>query len=152
MKRDFDAAATTAAPPEHIERALALAPQQAFMHSACGAHLYMRGETEPAGSESELAMARGGAAAAIAIYADLCRALPDNPGCFACLAGAQAAAGQRELAEATLADLHARFAERDPSALEIPVDVSYRALQGDRRWAPLAARVRSAPPRRIATR
>ena len=150
MKRDFDAAATTAAPPEHIERALALAPQQAFMHSACGAHLYMRGETEPA--ESELAMARGSAAAATAIYADLCRALPDNPGCFACLAGAQAAAGQRELAEATLADLHARFAERNPGALEIPVDVSFRALHGDPRWAPLAARVREAPPRRVVTR
>ena len=150
MKRDFDAAATTAAPPDRIERALALAPQQAFMHSACGAHLCMRGETEPA--ESELAMARGGAAAAIAIYADLCRALPDNPGCFACPAGAQAAASQRELAEATLADLHARFADRNPSTLEIPVDVCFRALHGDRRWAPLAARVREAPPRRSATR
>ena len=146
MKRDFDAAATTAAPPEHIERALGLAPQQAFMHSACGAHLYMRGETEPA--ESELAMARGGAAAAIAVYADLCRAWPDNPGRFACLA----AAGQRELAEATLADLHARFAERDPSALAIPVAVSFRALHGDRRWAPLAARVRAVPLRRSVTR
>ena len=224
-----------AAARRSFERALGLAPQQAFVHSAYGAHLYMRGETEQAerelalarridpqyvnsrahminlrilqgrtdeaaleieamrdiapdslaanGLAGVLAMARGDAAAAIAIYADLCRALPDNPGCFACLAGAQAAAGQRELAEATLADLHARFAdrivspyvlaivathcgrhddafallaradaERDPSALEIPVDVSFRALHDDPRWAPLATRVRAAPPRRSATR
>jgi len=147
-----------------FERAASMAPQQAFVHSAYGAHLYMRGEFDAADREltlarkldpqyinsrahminlrvaqgriddaaleieamrdiapgslaanglaGVLAMARGDAAAAVAIYADLCIAAPDNAGCVACLAAAQAASGQRALAEATLADMHARFADR----------------------------------------
>lgn len=216
-----------------FERAASMAPQQAFVHSAYGAHLYMRGEFDAADREltlarkldpqyinsrahminlrvaqgriddaaleieamrdiapgslaanglaGVLAMARGDAAAAVAIYADLCIAAPDNAGCVACLAAAQAASGQRALAEATLADMHARFAdriispyvlaivatqcgrhddafalleradaERDPSALEMVNDVSFRALHPDPRWTLLVARVRAAPPRRRA--
>ena len=125
-----------------------------------------------------LAMARGDANAAVAIYTALCAAVPENPGCFASLAGAQAAQGQPELARATLADMHARFAdhiispyvlavvaahcrrlddafalleradlERDPSALQIPLDVSFRALVEDPRWPALVARVRGGPTR-----
>ncbi len=224
FERDWPAARRS------FERAVSLSPQQAFVHSAYGAHLYMRGELEQAerelalarridpqyvnsrahminlrlvqgrideaameieamrdiapdsiaanGLAAVLAMARGDAAAAAAIYADLCKVAPDNPGCFACLAGAQAASGRRELAETTLADMHARFAdrivspyvlaiaatqcgrhddafalleradaERDPSALEMPADMSFRNLHGDPRWLPLAARVRAAPPK-----
>ena len=225
FERDWPAARRS------FERALSLAPQQAFVHSAYGAHLYMRGELEHAerelalarridpqyvnsrahminlrvvqgrtdeaaleieamrdiapdslaanGLAGVLAMARGDTAAAIAIYSELCRAAPDTPECFACLAGAQAAAGDLETAEATLADMHARFpnrivspyvlgivamrcgrhddafalleradAERDPSALEMPGDVSFAALHRDPRWLPLVARVRAAPSRR----
>lgn len=227
FERDWPAARRS------FERAVSLAPQQAFVHSAYGAHLYMRGELDAADREltlarrldpqyvnsrahiinlrvvqgrideaameieamrdiapdslaanglaGMLAMARGDAAAAVAFYADLCIAAPDNAGCVASLAAAQAASGQRALAEATLADMHARFAdrivspyvlaivatqcgrhadafalleradaERDPSALEMVADLSFRALHGDPRWPPLAARVRAAPPRRRA--
>jgi len=225
FERDWPAARRS------FERAVALAPQQAFVHSAYGAHLYMRGEFERADQElalarrldphyvnsrahlinlriaqgrtdeaaleieamrdmapgslaanglaAVLAMARGDAAAAAAVYARLCEVAPDNAGCFASLAGAQAAAGQREAAEATLAALHARFAdrlvspyvlaiaathcrrhddafallaradtERDPSALEMAHDVSFRALHGDRRWPALVASVRAGPAAR----
>ena len=214
-----------------FERAVSLAPQQAFVHSAYGAHLYMRGEFEhadrelalarrldphyvnsrahlinlriaqgrpdEAASEIEamrdiapdsiaanglagvLAMARGDAAAAVAFYAGLCAMAPDNAGCFACLAGAQAASGERALAEATLAAMHSRFADRlispyvlavvathcgrrddaflllaradadrDPSALEMPFDVSFGALHDDPRWPALVAGVRAGPPAR----
>ncbi len=214
-----------------FERAVALAPQQAFVHSAYGAHLYLRGEFEHAerelalarkvdpqyvnsrahvvnlriaqgriddaqaeieamrdiapqsiaanGLAAVLAMARGDAHSAVELYATLCEVAPENPGCFACLAGAQAAAGQRELAEATLADMHRRFAdrivspyvlaivathcgrhddafallaradgERDPSALEMALDVSFRALHGDPRWPGRVASVRAGPAAR----
>ena len=209
-----------------FERAIGLEPQQAFVHSAYGAHLCMReelaqadlelalarkldpqyvntrahiinlriaqGRTDEAALEIEsmrdlapnslaanglagvLAMARGDADAAVALYAALCEAVPDNPGCFASLAGAQAARGQPDLARATLADMHARFAdrivspyvlavvsthcgrhddafalleradlERDPNALQIPSDVSFRPLAADSRWPALVARVRA---------
>ena len=147
-----------------FERALALAPQQAFVHSAFGAHLFMRGAFERA--ERELALARridpqyinsrahlvnlyisqcrlddaraeieamrdvapdsqsalglsavislscGEPEAAVAAYERLCELTPDNPGCWACLAGAHAAAGRGGLADETLADLHRRFSAR----------------------------------------
>ena len=224
FERDWPAARRS------FDRAASLAPQQAFVHSAYGAHLYMRGELDAADREltlarrldphyvnsrahminlrivqgriddaaleieamrdiapgslaanglaGVLAMARGDAAAAVAIYAGLCVAAPDNAGCVACLAAAQAASGDRALAEATLADMRARFAdrivspyvlaivatqcgrhddaialleradaERDPSALEMVDDISFRALHVDPRWPPLVARVRAAPPR-----
>ena len=35
-----------------------------------------------------LAMARGDAHSAVELYATLCEVAPENPGCFACLAGA----------------------------------------------------------------
>ncbi len=222
FERDWPAARRS------FDRAVSLAPQQAFVHSAYGAHLYMRGELEKADRElalarkidpqyvnsrahiinlrivqdrldeaaleieamrdiaphsiaanglaAVLAMARGDAEAAVARYAELCQVAPENPGCFACLAGAQATAGRRDVAEATLADMHSRFAdrlispyvlavaatqcgrhedafalltraddERDPSALEIPFDVSFRALHDDSRWPALVARVRQEP-------
>ena len=128
-----------------------------------------------------LAMARGDPLSAVAIYSDLCLLAPENPGCFACLAGAQAALGQRRLAESTLTEMRRRFSgslispyllalaathsrrvddafalleranqERDPSALEIPVDISFRALHSDARWPALVSRVRAAPSRRRA--
>ena len=228
FERDWPAAQRS------FRRAVALAPQQAFVHSAYGAHLYLHGDFERADDElslarkidpqyvnsrahmvnlrvvqgrideagaeldamrdiaphsiaanglaAVLAMARGDAAGAAALYAKLCAVAPDNPGCFACLAGAQAAAGEHSLAEATLADMHRRFAEqiispyalalaathagrrdeafalleraddeRDPSALQIPFDVSFRALHEDARWPALVARVRGAPSRRRAS-
>jgi hypothetical protein len=105
--------------------------------------------------------------------------VPDNPGCFAALAGAQAATGRPDLAEDTLATMRGRFAEhlvspyvlalaathsgrhdeafallaradeeRDPNALEIPLDVGFRALHGDRRWPSLVAGFRAPPERR----
>jgi tetratricopeptide (TPR) repeat protein len=227
FERDWPAAQRS------FKRALALAPQQTFVHSAYGAHLYMHGDLvradhelslarkidpqyvnsrahmvnlrvaqgriDDAGAELDpmrdiaphslaanglaavLAMARGDAPGAAALYAQLCVMAPDNPGCLACLAGAQAAAGEHQLAEATLADMHRRFAEqiispyvlalaathsgrpddafalleraneeRDPSALEIPFDVSFRALHEDARWPALVAKVRGAPSRRRA--
>jgi Tfp pilus assembly protein PilF len=226
FERDWPAARRS------FERAVSLAPQQAFVHSAYGAHLYMRADFEHADRElalarrldpqyvnsrahlinlriaqgrpdeaaleieamrdiapnsiaanglaGVLAMARGDAAAAAAFYALLCEMAPDNAGCFACLAGAQAAAGERELAEATLADMHERFADRivspyvlavvathcgrhddafallaradgdrDPSALEIPFDVSFDALHDDPRWPALVAGVRAGPAARV---
>ena len=213
-----------------FERAIGLEPQQAFVHSAYGAHLWLRGELERAdlelalarrldpqyvntrahiinlrivqgrtdeaaleieslrdlapnslaasGLAGVLAMARGDADTAVALYSGLCEAAPENPGCFASLAGAQAAQGHPDLARATLADMHARFAdriispyvlavvathcgrhddafalleradlERDPNALQIPSDVSFRRLVGDPRWAPLVARVHAGPTR-----
>jgi tetratricopeptide (TPR) repeat protein len=214
-----------------FERAVALAPQLAFAHSAYGAHLYMRGAFEHADRElalareidpqyvnsrahivnlriaqgryddaahelaamrdiapaslatngltGVLALARGDAPTAVALYEELCVAAPDNAGCFACLAGAQAAAGRHDLAEATLAGMHERFAdriispfvlaiaathrgrhddafallaradvERDPCALDIPFDPSFRALHEDPRWPALVTSVWAAPPRR----
>ena len=216
-----------------FRRAVALAPQQPFVHSAYGAHLYLRGDFElaerelllarridpqyvnsrahivnlriaqgridEAGVELEamrdlaphslaanglagvLAMAAGDAAGAASIYTALCAVAPDNPGCFACLAGAQAAAGEPALAAATLADMHRRFpdriispyvlaivathsghrddafamleracSERDPSALEMAFDVSFRALHGDPRWPALIAALRTTPARQRA--
>jgi len=128
-----------------------------------------------------LAMAAGDAAGAASIYTALCAVAPDNPGCFACLAGAQAAAGEPALAAATLADMHRRFpdriispyvlaivathsghrddafamleracSERDPSALEMAFDVSFRALHGDPRWPALIAALRTTPARQRA--
>ena len=227
FERDWPAAQRS------FKSALALAPGQAFVHSAYGAHLYMHGDFEradhelslarkidpqyvnsrahmvnlrvvqgridDAGAELDamrdiaphsiaanglaavLAMARGDATGAAALYAELCVLAPDNPGCFACLAGAQAAAGEHGLAEATLADMRRRFAEqvispyalalaathsgrpddafallerandeRDPSALQIPFDVSFHALHEDPRWPALVARVRGAPSLRRA--
>ena len=213
-----------------FERAIGLEPQQAFVHSAYGAHLLMREELEQADRElalarkldaqyvntrahiinlriaqgrtdeaaleivsmrdlaphslaanglaGVLAMARGDPDSAVALYAALCEVAPENPGCFASLAGAQAARGQPDLAQATLADMHARFAdriispyvlavvathcgrhddafalleradlERDPSALLMPSDVSFRPLTADARWPALVARVRARPTR-----
>jgi Tfp pilus assembly protein PilF len=147
-----------------FERAVSLAPKEAFVHSAYGAHLYLHGDHDSADRElaiarrldpqyvnsrahiinlrvvqgrmdeaaleieamrdiapdsiaanaaaAVLAMARGDAATAVSLYAELCEMAPEHPGCFASLAGAQAATGRRELAEATLADMHARFPGR----------------------------------------
>jgi len=216
-----------------FRRALALAPEQAFVHSVYGSHLSMRELSDRA--EVELALARrldpqyvnsrahlvnlyisqgrfddaraeieamrdlapdslsanglaavislacGDAEAAVAVYERLCELMPDSPGCRACLAGAHAAAGRVALADRTLADLHRRFsrrivspyvlavvearasradaafalleradAERDPSALLIPHDISFANLHADPRWPALAARVRSETPRRRA--
>ena len=216
-----------------FKRSVDLAPQLAFVHSAYGAHLTMRGKFDRA--EQELALARridpqyvnsrahlvnlyisqgrlddaraeieamrdvapeshsanglsavislssGDPESAVAIYARLCELTPDSPGCWACLAGAHAAAGRLALADETLADLHLRFSkriispyvlavvearagradaafalleraddERDPSALLIPLDVSFANLHADRRWPVLVAKVRGEAPRRRA--
>ena len=225
FERDWSAAERS------FRRAIALAPEAAFVHSAYGSHLLMRGELER--SEHELMLARridpqyvnsrahlvnlyisqdrlddaraeieamrdvapdshsanalsavisiwcGDPEAAVAIYEQLCELTPDYPGLWACLAGAQAPAGRLEIADRTLADLHRRFSkrlispyvlavvearagridtafallerandERDPSALLIPLDVSFINLHADPRWPKLAAKVHSDPARR----
>ena len=169
-----------------FQRAVALAPEVAFVHSAYGAHLMMRGEFER--SEPVLALARrldpqyvnsrahmvnlyisqgrldearaeievlrdvapesyssnglsavislwtGDAEAAVAVYAQLCELTPDHPGCWACLAGAHAAAGRLELADRTLADLHRRFNHRIVSPYILAVVVA-RAGRADAAFA-----------------
>ncbi len=150
-----------AAAQRSFKRAVALAPDTAFVHSAYGCHLFMHGAFEEA--EAALTLARrldpqyvntrihmvnlriaqgrlddaaaetealrdiapgtisaGGLAALIALlrgdfataetlYAQICAALPNYPGCFIALAGAQAAAGRVAEADALLADTLARF-------------------------------------------
>jgi predicted Zn-dependent protease len=63
------------------------------------------------------------------------------------LAIVEAQAGR---ADAAFALLERADAERDPSALLIPHDVSFASLHGDPRWPALAARVRGETPRRRA--
>jgi tetratricopeptide (TPR) repeat protein len=207
----------------HFKRALALAPQAAFVHSAYGCHLYLHGALAQAEQELVLAreldpqyintrnhmvnlrirqgrlddaeaevqamqdiapetisvvglraaimMFRGDALAAATLYGRLCEVCPDHPGVFIALASAQALAGSHGEADALVADTLRRFAgrpvspyllaifatrrgcadeafaqleracvERDPSALQIPLDPSFGDLHGDARWGSLLAR------------
>lgn len=147
-----------------FERAIALGPQQAFVHSAYGHHLSARGQVDLAERElmlarqldpqyinsrmhmvnlrivqgrldqaeleiaamrdiapdtmavvgmcGALAMFRRDAAAAIGHYERACEVAPEHPGCMAALAAAQGLSGQVELADATLARMHEKFADR----------------------------------------
>lgn len=216
-----------------FKRALALAPQSAFVHSAYGCHLYLHGVLAQAEQELTLArqldpqyintrnhlvnlrirqgrlddaeaeieamqdiapetlatvglravikMFRRDAPAAITLYARLCEVLPDYPGAFIAHASALAMAGRGDEADALVADTLRRFAdrpispyllaifatrrgradeafalleravrERDPSALQIPLDPSFADLHRDVRWSTLLA---CAPfgPARLAT-
>ena len=144
-----------------FERAVALAPDKAFVHSAYGCHLFIhhafeeaetqlalarrldpqyinarihmvnlrigQGRLDDAAAETDalrdiapgtiaatglaalIALVRGDCAKAESLYAQACTALPDYPGCFVALAGAQAAAGRSAEADALLADTLARF-------------------------------------------
>ncbi|MEO8280731.1 MAG: hypothetical protein ABI564_13625, partial [Ideonella sp.] len=147
-----------------FERAVALAPQHAFVHSAYGYHLSARGEAAAAERElmlarqldpqyinsrmhmvnlrisqgrldqaeieieamrdmapesmavigmcGSVAMFRRDAAAAIKHYRRACELAPDHPGCVATLAAALGMAGRLAEADATVAELHRRFADR----------------------------------------
>lgn len=206
-----------------FRRAVELAPQQPFVHSAYGCHLAMRGRFEPAqhhlllsreldphylntrihmvnlriaqgrlddaqaellamqdiapatvailGLRGAIAMFRGDAAAAVAEFERLCASAPDYAGCFVSLASALAMAGRTAEADALFAQTLQRFAgrplspyvqaifwtrrgnpdrafalleravrERDPSAVQIPLEPHFAALRGDARWAAYAAR------------
>lgn len=144
-----------------FERAVALAPERAFVHSAYGCHLFIhnalddaereltlarrldpqyvntrihmvnlriaQGRLDDAAAENEalrdiapgtisaiglgalIALLRGDSATAVALYTQACEALPDYPGCFIALAGAQAVAGQNAEADALMAQTLARF-------------------------------------------
>ncbi len=144
-----------------FERALALAPERAFVHSAYGCHLFIhnafgdaerelslarqldpqyvntrihmvnlriaQGRLDDAEAETEalrdiapgaisalglgalIALLRGDSAAAVALFTQACEALPDYPGCYISLAGAQAMAGRRDEADALMAQTLERF-------------------------------------------
>lgn len=150
-----------AAAQRSFERAVALAPDTAFVHSAYGCHLFMhhafedaereltlarrldpqyinarihmvnlrigQGRLDDAAAETNalrdlapgaisagglaalIALLRGDWASAEALYTQICADLPDYPGCFIALAGAQAAAGRMAEADALMADTLARF-------------------------------------------
>lgn len=156
-----------------FERAIALAPLQAFVHSAYGYHLQARGEAVAADRELTLArrldpqyinsrmhivnlrisqgrldqaeieieairdmapdsmavvgmcgsvaMFRRDAAAAITHYQRAFELAPDHPGCMVTLAAAYGLAGRLAEADAKIAELHRRFADRfiSPYALAI---------------------------------
>lgn len=156
-----------------FERAVALAPQQAFVHSAYGYHLAARGESAAAERElmlarqldpqyinsrmhivnlriaqgrldqaeleieamrdlapdsmavvgmcGALAMFRRDATAAIGHYQRACELAPDHPGVIATLAGALGLAGRIDEADALLAELHRRFADRHISPYVLAV-------------------------------
>jgi tetratricopeptide (TPR) repeat protein len=145
----------------HFERATALAPQQAFVHSAFGFHLFARAELEQAerelllarrldpqylntrmhmvnlriaqrrfaDAEAELegmrdlapenvaatglaaliAMFKGDACRALELYGRVCELAPGHPNAYACLATAQAMAGDHAAADATVVTTLARF-------------------------------------------
>ncbi len=174
---------------QRFDHACRLAPEVAFVHSAYGSHLLMRGEADRAerelliarrldplyittrshlvnlhiargridearaeidamrdlapdsiaaiGLEALVALGDGDAARAITLYAGLMAQIPDHPTLHACLAGAQAAAGDTAGSDATLAALHARFSDRliSPYALAI---VEARAGRKDAAFALLA--------------
>ncbi len=208
---------------EHsFRRGLALAPQNAFVHSAYGCHLFLHGTAAQAerelvlarqldpqyintrshmvnlriqqgrlddaeaeilamqdiapetvstvGLRAAIAMFRRDAPAAITHYMRLCTVHPEYAGAFIALAGALAMAGRTGEADALFAQTLQRFAgrplspyvlaifatrrgrandafplleravrERDPSAVQIPLDPSFEALRGDARWAVLTA-------------
>lgn len=144
-----------------FERALALAPEHAFVHSAYGCHLFIhnaldhaereltlarrldpqyvntrihmvnlriaQGRLDDATAETEalrdiapdaisavglsalIALLRGDCATAVALYTQACEALPDYPGCYISLAGAQALAGRHDEADVLMAQTFARF-------------------------------------------
>lgn len=213
-----------------FRRALALAPQTAFVHSAYGVHLHLHGAMVQAerelllarqldpqyinarnhlvnlrigqgrmedaeaeimamqdiapetisivGLRAAIAMFRRDAPAAVALYARLCELHPDYPGAFIALAGAQALSGRAVEADTLVADTLLRFAgrpispyllaifatrrgqadrafallqraleERDPSAMQIPIDSSFADLHGDARWSEMLARKPFGPGR-----
>ena len=163
-----------------FRRAASLAPKDAFVHSAYGCHLVMRGldveaerelllarDIDPLyvnsrahlanlrirqgrlddaqaeldamldiapeslgahGLAGVLALARNEHERAVAIYTRLCETLPDHPGCVASLAGAFAAAGHIDRADALVAELHARFGDHvvSPYVLAIVATRSQR--------------------------
>ncbi len=206
-----------------FKRALALAPQSAFVHSAYGCHLFLHGAMAQAEQELKLArqldphyvntrnhmvnlrirqlrlddaeaeilalqdiapqtvsilglraviaLFRGDAAAAIVLYTRLIELHPDHAGAHIALAGAMALAGRGEEADALVTATRQRYAqqplspyllaifatrrgrideafswlerahaERDPLALQIPLDPSFQDLHGDTRWQGLLAR------------
>ena len=218
-----------------FKRALALAPQSAFVHSAYGCHLYLHGALAQAEQELQWArrldpqyvntrnhmvnlrirqgrlddaeaeieamqdiapetiasvglraaikMFRGDAPAAIELYARLCELRPEYPGSFVALAGALALGGRGAEADTLFDHTLQRFSdrplspyvlaifatrcgraaeafalleralvERDPSALQIPLDPSFDALHRDARWAALLARAPFGPRRMASTR
>ena len=158
FERDWPAAERS------FQRAVALGPGLAFVHSAYGYHLTARGAAEAAERELMLArqldpqyinsrmhmvnlrimqgrlahaeieieamrdmapdtmavvgmcgavaMFRRDAAAAIGHYQRACTIAPDHPGCLAALAAAHGLAGDLVQADATMAQLHARFSDR----------------------------------------
>ena len=89
-------------------------------------------------SPGVLALARGEHGRAVSIYARLCETLPEHPGCLASLAGAHAAAGRIDRADALLEDLHARFGDHIVSPYVLAI-VATRAQRGRRRIRPAAA-------------
>ena len=147
-----------------FRRAVALAPDVAFVHAAHGSHLFMRGHFSDAeaalqlarqldpqyinarshmvnlrigqgrlaearaewagladlapdslsvhGLGAVLAVCQGDLPGALWHYQRACVLLPDYPGCWAHLAGAQALNGQAGQARHTLATMHQRFADR----------------------------------------
>ncbi len=56
-----------------------------------------------------IALLRGDSNSAVALYTQACEALPDYPGCFISLAGAQALAGRHDEADALMAQTMTRF-------------------------------------------
>jgi tetratricopeptide (TPR) repeat protein len=145
----------------HFERAIVLAPQRAFVHSAFGFHLLARAELDEAerelllarrldpqyvntrmhmvnlrilqrrfaDAEAELesmrdlapeniaatglaaliAMLTGDSHQALGLYGRVCELAPGHPNAYACLATAQAMAGDHAAADATVATALARF-------------------------------------------
>ena len=165
-------------------RAVHLAPQQAFVHSAYGCHLLMHGGLHAAERElsiarqldpqyintrihlvnlrlaqrrlvdaereieamrdiapdtiaivgmcAMIALLRGDAEGAVRHYERACELAPDHAGCVVSLAGAHAAAGRADVADALLAQTHARFSERRLSPYMLAI---FATLRGRREEA-----------------
>ena len=183
-----------------FRRAVALGPQQAFVHSAYGAHLMMRGAHAEAEQElllarrldpqyintrihmtnlriaqgrlpdaeaeiesmrdiapatmpiltmrALIAMFRRDAEAAVGLYQQACEVAPDYAGCFIALAGAHAAAGRTEQADALMSETLQRF---DPQRLSPYVLAVFATRRGrsDEAFALLARAVQQRDPNAI---
>jgi tetratricopeptide (TPR) repeat protein len=181
---EYDWAAARA----HFERAIVLAPQQAFVHSAFGFHLLARAELDEAerelllarrldpqylntrmhmvnlrisqrrfadadaelagmrdlapdnvaatGLAALIAMLTGDPHGAVRLYGRVCELAPGHPNAYACLATAQALAGDRAAADATVATALARFGASRVSPYVLGI-VAIRCGRHDRAFAHL---------------
>lgn len=92
-----------------------------------------------------IAMVRGDARRAMALYRHACELAPDYPNCHASLAAAQGMAGRVPDADATIARMHARFGERCVSPYVLAV-VATRCGRSSEAFALIEQAIRTRDP------